>query len=121
MVVVVHAETVPEGLECLITLEDISESNYCEYQTAPSMRWHAALASSAAIEHLRITQYKQFLDRIQGTDCAAEMKRLLAQGPPVYVSDRNVLPLPEGETHVCQLWRRARGSVGPPQKRCHPQ
>mmetsp|Transcript_10554 Transcript_10554/g.33740 ORF Transcript_10554/g.33740 Transcript_10554/m.33740 type:complete len:148 (+) Transcript_10554:70-513(+) len=99
-----HARQVPEGLECMITLEDIDETNYCEYQTAPSLLWFPAKAASAAIEELRRTQFKQFMERLETTDCEAEMRRLQEKGPPIYVEDKNVLPLPEGETHVSRLW-----------------
>lgn len=102
-----HAATAPADAECLITFDDIDESNYCEYQTAPSMLWYPAKASSDAIEHLRRTQYRRYVERVQATDCAAEMKRLLTAGPPIYVEERNVMPLPDSETHVVRLWTMA--------------
>ena len=49
-------------------------------------------------------QFHQFVERVKTTDCQAELRRLLAAGPPVYVSDPNGFPLPEGDTHVIQLW-----------------
>ena len=100
-----HATTAPQGLECLITFEDIDGENYCEYQTAPSMLWHPAKASFDAIEYLRTTQFQRYMDRVQSTDCAAEMSRLLTKGPPIYVDESNCLPLPYGETHVFRFWR----------------
>jgi hypothetical protein len=52
------------------------------------------------------TQFQQYVDRVKKTDCQAELRRLLASGPPIYVSDKVALPLAEEETdtHVCKLW-----------------
>lgn len=38
------------------------------------------------------------------TDCQATLRRLLKNGPPIYISDKHGLPLDEGDTHVCNLW-----------------
>ena len=102
-----HAREVGEGRECLITFDDIDETNYCEYQTEPSMLWYPALACSDAIEHLRQTQFKRYMERVQATDCAAEMKRLMTKGPPIYFEESNVAPLPDGETRIVKLWYMA--------------
>lgn len=99
-----HRKTPPEGWECLVTLEDVDSESYCEYQTSPSMLWYPAKASSFAVEHMRKTQFKRFMDRLSTTDCAAEMKRLREKGPPLYVEDPNVFPLEPTETHVVKLW-----------------
>ena len=45
-----------------------------------------------------------YLKHIQQADCQAAARRLLAKGPPEYVSDKHMLPVPEGDTHVCRLW-----------------
>lgn len=97
---------VPEGLECMITYEDITEEdgNYCEYQTAPSLAWHPAKITSACVVHLQDTQFEKWTTRVQETDCQAELRRLLSGGPPVWVYDEHALPVPDGDTHVCALW-----------------
>lgn len=102
-----HAQSAPPGMECLITLEDIDDSNYCEYQTWPSLQWYPAKAASSAVEYMRKTQFKQFMQRLETTDCAAEMRRLQEKGPPIYVEDANVLPLQPHDTHVNALWYMA--------------
>lgn len=39
------------------------------------------------------------------TDCQAELRRLLARGPPIYIQDGHALPLiHESDTHVVRLW-----------------
>lgn len=50
--------------------------------------------------------YSTFVNRVKTTDCQAELRRLLATGPPIYISDKHAMPLPEhnGDTHVCKLW-----------------
>jgi len=96
----------PDGLECLVTMEDIDETNYVEYQCYPSLEWKPALMEQSVVEELIKTQFHAYIERVHKTDCQAELRRLLASGPPVYVSDQHGLPLAQEETdtHVSQLW-----------------
>ena len=96
----------PPDMCCLCTLDPITPSslNYCEYQTYPSLKWSPSLYDSDTIDHLRRTQYKDYVERVRKTDCQAELKRLLSKGPPVYISDPTALPLPPGDTHISRLW-----------------
>jgi hypothetical protein len=98
--------TPPDGLECLVTMEDITieDGNYVEYQCYPSLEWKPALMERSVVEQLLQTQFQQYLDRVKQTDCQAELKRLLATGPPIYVSDAHGLPLPDDQSHVVKLW-----------------
>ena len=57
-------------------------------------------------------QYTSYMERMQKTDCKAEMKRLLEAGPPIWISDKHALPLKDGETHVCKLWFSAEEGGG---------
>ena len=42
---------------------------------------------------------------MKGTDCQAELRRLLADGPPIYVSDKVAFPLAEeSDEYVFKLW-----------------
>ena len=75
-----------------------------EYQSAPSMKWKPALYEQSVVERLLAEQFHQYVDRVKKTDCQAELRRLLAQGPPVFVEDKHALPLEEGDTHVVKLW-----------------
>ena len=93
-----------EGMECLAMFEPIDETNYVEYQAAPTGKWRPCLYGAEMIEGLRTSQYKNYMERIQKSDCKAEMKRLMESGPPVWVTDKHACPLEEGETHVCKLW-----------------
>jgi len=49
------------------------------------------------------------MERVKTTDCQAELKRLLATGPPIYISDKHALPLDEGDTHVVNIWFASTG------------
>lgn len=113
-----HGEP-PEGLECLVTMEDITSDNYVEYQCYPSLVWKPAKIEQAVIEELLRTQFHVFKERVNQADCQAELMRLLATGPPIYVSDPYGLPLSEDanddtivgsrttddeDTHIVQLW-----------------
>ena len=41
---------------------------------------------------------------MQKSDCARELRRLLTAGPPIWLADKNALPLSEGESHICKVW-----------------
>lgn len=96
------------GMMCLCTMEDITEEdqNYVEYQSYPSGTWKPALFEASIIDQLLAEQFHQYVERVKKTDCQAELKRLLAKGPPIYIEDKHALPLDEsiGDTHVVQLW-----------------
>jgi len=82
-----------------------------EYQSYPSMKWRPALFERCVVEQLLETQFHQFVERVKTTDCQAELKRLLAKGPPVYLEpDKHAMPLaePDTDTHICMLWFAAR-------------
>ena len=88
-------------------MEDIDHTNYVEYQTFPSLAWKPCLFAAETVESMHSgesNQYAQYMERIQKSDCKAEMKRLLDAGPPVWVGDKHAMPLPEGDTHVVKLW-----------------
>ena len=95
-----------DGMECFATMEDITEEdgNYVEYQTAPSMLWHPSQYERSTVENLLNTQFHDYVEKVRTTDCQATLRRLLEKGPPVYLEDKHALPLPENETHICQVW-----------------
>lgn len=38
-----------QGLECMVTFEDITKDNYCEYRTFPSQKWHPSKFASGVV------------------------------------------------------------------------
>ncbi|KAG9413576.1 hypothetical protein AC1031_012800 [Aphanomyces cochlioides] len=94
-----------EGMECLATMEDITEETYVEYQTYPSMEWHPSQFCADVVLQLLDSQFSTFMKKVQEPDCKAELRRLLAKGPPVWIEDKYGFPLPEnGDTHIVALW-----------------
>jgi len=75
-----------------------------EYQSHPSGTWKPALFEDSIVDQLLGEQFEQYVDRVKKTDCQAELKRLLAKGPPVYIEDKHALSLDEADTHVVKLW-----------------
>eukprot|EP00523_Entomoneis_sp_CCMP467_P000335 CAMPEP_0168746664 /NCGR_PEP_ID=MMETSP0724-20121128/15266_1 /TAXON_ID=265536 /ORGANISM="Amphiprora sp., Strain CCMP467" /LENGTH=142 /DNA_ID=CAMNT_0008794447 /DNA_START=144 /DNA_END=572 /DNA_ORIENTATION=- len=84
-----------------ITIED---GNYVEYQSYPSLKWKPCLYERAVIEKLLDDQFKSFVERVKKTDCQAELRRLLAAGPPIWLEDQHALPLDDGDEYVIKLW-----------------
>jgi hypothetical protein len=94
-----------DGMCCLGTMEDITDENYVEYQSFPSMVWMPSLFERCVVQELLETQFTKYLERVQTTDCMSELTRLVSVGPPIYLSDPHALPLAsENDTHICQLW-----------------
>mmetsp|Transcript_12994 Transcript_12994/g.19801 ORF Transcript_12994/g.19801 Transcript_12994/m.19801 type:complete len:161 (-) Transcript_12994:165-647(-) len=95
-----------EGMCCLCTYEDITleDGNYVEYQTYPSLEWKPALFELSVIQSLLESQFQKYIEQVKKTDCQAELRRLLESGPPIYVSDKVALPLPDGDEYVSKLW-----------------
>ncbi|ETV84319.1 hypothetical protein H257_03562 [Aphanomyces astaci] len=94
-----------QGMECLATMEDITSETYVEYQTFPSLQWHPCQFSAEVVTQLQEAQFPAFMKGVQEPDCKAELRRLLAKGPPIWVEDKYGFPLPDnGDTHVVALW-----------------
>ena len=51
----------------------------------------------------------QYIEGVQKADCEAELRRRLGKGPPVFLEDKHALPVPEGDTHICQVWFQSDG------------
>mmetsp|Transcript_19821 Transcript_19821/g.65543 ORF Transcript_19821/g.65543 Transcript_19821/m.65543 type:complete len:175 (+) Transcript_19821:94-618(+) len=100
-----HGKPAP-GMECLCSMEDITEedANYVEFRTAPSETWHPCHFSSDVVRSLLRTQFRDYVEAVRKADCAADLKRRIGSGPPIWVADKHAMPLPEGDTHVERLW-----------------
>jgi hypothetical protein len=50
-------------------------------------------------------QFQKYLDDVEkaARDCARAVRRLVEKGPPIWLSDSNALPIPEGDTHIEQV------------------
>ena len=62
------------------------------------MLWYPCRYEQSVVEHLLKTQFPDFIERVKTTDCQAELRRLLKNGPPVYISDKNALPVVVAES-----------------------
>jgi hypothetical protein len=67
-------------------------------------RLHRSIVTRAHVPTPQAEQFGQYVAKVEGTDCAAELRRLVALGPPRWLADAHGLPLPEGDTHVERLW-----------------
>ena len=77
-----------------------------EYQSFPSLQWQPAKFEESTIEQFLNTQFHTFCENVKTTDCQATLKRLLTEGPPIYIHDKHAMPLydPIHDTHICKLW-----------------
>ena len=91
-------------MTCLCTWEKITQKEYVEYQTMPSGNWHPSKYGIGTIKTLLNTQFNNYIESVQKTDCLKELKRLLDIGPPIWLHDKHGLPIPKGDTHISTLW-----------------
>ena len=98
--------TPTEGMTCMCTWDDIDADSYVEFQVSPTMRWCQSKFGEPAVRQLLATQYKTYIENVQKSDCIKEFTRLMASGPPIWISDKHGLPMPEDgqDTHICKLW-----------------
>ena len=84
----VHGKPCP-GMTCALTWDDIDEEEYVEYRTSPSGTWHASKYSAMAVRSLLNTQFADYITNIEkaSTVCAASVRRLVTDGPPVDLFD----------------------------------
>ena len=68
------------------------------------MKWSPAMYEQSVVEQLLQSQFHDFVGRVKKTDCQAELRRLLKDGPPIWLEDKHAMPLPEGDTHIVQVW-----------------
>mmetsp|Transcript_4405 Transcript_4405/g.13339 ORF Transcript_4405/g.13339 Transcript_4405/m.13339 type:complete len:181 (+) Transcript_4405:108-650(+) len=98
-----HGAPLPDS-ECLATMEELTEENYVEFQSSPSLRWSACLFSEPVVRRLLAKQFEEYVAGVRKADCAADLRRRIGKGPPIYIEDKHALPLPEGDDCVVRLW-----------------
>jgi hypothetical protein len=72
----------------MVTYDDLDETNYVEYQTAPSGKWAPALVCEAVVRRFIDTQWEEYAEHLRTSDCAATSRRLLTAGPPIWCAQR---------------------------------
>ena len=55
------------------------------------------------VRNLLLRQFGDYVAAVRKADCAADLRRRLGKGPPVWIEDKHALPLPKGDTHVVRV------------------
>eukprot|EP01031_Cornospumella_fuschlensis_P037326 gene37326-45316_t len=86
--------------------------NYVEYMPFPSVgsdglpepaQWVSSRYCESCVRYLLRTQWQSYLDHLEKPTCRAELRRLVKDGPPINLRDKEGLPCPDnGE--VMMLW-----------------
>jgi hypothetical protein len=76
------------SLDCSICFNEISKG--VEYRKNTSNEWFETSVCLDCVMHLKKTQYNDYINQIQTTDCKRTLKRLLDMGPPVWIYDVNI-------------------------------
>ena len=69
-----HGAPLPDS-ECLATMEELTEENYVEFQSSPSLRWSACLFSEPVVRRLLAKQFEEYVAGVRKADCAADLRR----------------------------------------------
>jgi len=94
----------PTG-ECVFCCDDFSTSNYVEYQaTANGLYLPSPYCQQCIEENFIKKQWALYLEKLSKADCAAALKRILSNPPPLNVYDEKGLPCKgdgsTGEVHL---------------------
>jgi hypothetical protein len=68
------------------------------------MKWKPALYEASVIDRLLSEQFHKYIERVKTSDCQAELRRMLKNGPPIYIEDKHALPLDDGDSNIIKLW-----------------
>lgn len=74
---------------CAVCYDDIDESNFVLYRMIKddndndNKNWQPLMGCKLCVETFLSTQWNNYLERIKKADCAAEMRGLLKNGPPI--------------------------------------
>jgi len=92
-----------DGAECLCCYDDIDSSNYVEYKASEDGEWLPAKFCQTCVNQLLANQYHIWVNKLETSNCKAEQRRMLKEGPPVNVKDKTALECPDG-SEVFRLW-----------------
>lgn len=95
-------------------MEDLSieEGTYAEYQGVADGPWLSAGCCKACIVTMRDRQFTDFVHGLQNATCAAQHRRMLANGPPINVREVTTLPCPD-DGEIVGLWFCDEGDTSP--------
>lgn len=103
-------QTPADGAACACCFDDLSSENYVEYRVSETAEWLACKYCQTCTETIQGSQYQTYLDNVEKATCAAALRRLLTAGPPLYLKDKEALPVPEG-ADVVELWYASDGQI----------
>lgn len=96
-----NAHHEPSG-DCVFCCEDFTNENFVEYRAGEDKLWLKSVYCQDCIESQFIAnQWQTYLDNINKADCAAALRRVLSNPPPINVKDAG-LPCEDsatGEVH----------------------
>lgn len=91
----------PKGLVCKAFYIDIDRDCYVEYQTSDGL-WHPSPYCDEAVLHLLETGFQKYIDDIDKATCKSGLKRVIENGPPLYLNDQ-AFEVDEG-LHIQKVW-----------------
>ena len=76
------------GDDCSLCYNEIE--NPVMYKKNTFDKWYGTTVCLDCILYLKRTQYNDYLNNVQTTDCKRTLKRLLEIGPPMWVNDEHI-------------------------------
>ena len=81
------AHSLPSG-ECVFCCEELTSSNFVEYRASLSSPWLPSVYCELCVTSQFIDkQWETYVHNIEAADCAAALKRVITNPPPINVKD----------------------------------
>jgi hypothetical protein len=96
----------PDGSsDCVFCCESLTQENYVEYRAIPNGPWLPSVYCELCIQMNFIEkQWQTYLDNIDKADCAAALRRVIGQPPPMNVKDAGLPCKDNGLNEEVQLF-----------------
>jgi hypothetical protein len=92
----------PKGLVCKAYYIDIDRDSYVEYQTSDEL-WHPSPYCDDVVLHLLETGFEKYIEDIDKSTCKSGLKRIIKNGPPLYLDD-GAFEISEEGLYIQKVW-----------------
>jgi len=85
--------------ECECCYCEVDDSNYTLYRENKEDVWKSSKYCKTCVAHLLITGWETYLKHVKDADCAAALRRVIKNGPPINLRDSLAFPC-KGDNEV---------------------
>ena len=72
----------------------------CWWRSANSHEWTVSKYCYACVERVKNDSFNNYIDSVKTATCPKQLRKLIDDGPPIYVSDQRIFPVsPDDHVH----------------------